>query len=61
MQFGSLHLKGQFLGDDHLILWEGEGGVAGTSWKYIFLPLKMLEIYNLSSSGKKINNLTLTC
>ena len=46
------------LGDDHLIL-RGGGG-----WHFLeinILTLKMLEINNFSSSGKKINNLTLTC
>ena len=41
------------LGDDHLIL---RGG-----WHFLeinILTLKMLEINNLSSSAKKINNLT---
>ena len=34
------------------------------AWHFLeinILTLKMLEINNLSSSGKKINNLTLTC
>ena len=50
--------SGRSLGDDHLIL-RGGGG-----WHFLeinILTLKMLEINNLSSSGKKINNLTLTC
>ena len=39
---------------------EGRGG----GWHFLeinILTLNMLEINNLSSSGKKINNLTLTC
>ena len=41
---------------------DSEGG--GGGWHFLeinILTLKMLEINNLSSSGKKINNLTLTC
>ena len=48
------------LGDDHLIL----KGVGGGGWHFLEInipTLKMLEINKLSSSGKKINNLTLTC
>ena len=44
------------LGDDHFI--------PRGAWHFLeknILTLKMLEINNLSSSGKKINNLTLTC
>ena len=44
------------LWDDHLIL---KGG-----WHFLeinILTIKMLEINNMSCSGKKINNLTLTC
>ena len=44
------------LGDDHLILRGGGGG-----WHFLeinILTLKILEINNLSYSGKKINNLT---
>ena len=36
----------------------GGGGGAGTFWKKNILTLKMMEIDNLSSSGKKINKLT---
>ena len=46
------------LGDDHLILKWGGG------WHFLeinILTLKMLEINNLRSSGKKMNNLALTC
>ena len=42
---------------------DSEGG-GGGGWHFLeinILTLKMLEINNLSSSGKKINNLTLTC
>ena len=42
------------LGDDHLIL-------RGGGWQFLeinILTLKMLEINNLPSSGKNINNLT---
>ena len=42
------------LGDDHLIL-------RGGAWHFLeinILTLKILEINNLSYSGKKINNLT---
>ena len=41
---------------------DSEGG--GGSWHFLeinILTLKMLEINNMSSSGKKINNLTLSC
>ena len=37
---------------------DSEGGGAGTFLEINILTLKMLEINNLSSSGKKINNLT---
>ena len=37
---------------------DSEGGGAGTFGNKYFLTLKMLEINNLSSSAKKINNLT---
>ena len=40
---------------------EGRGGGGWHFLEINILTLKMLEIYNLSSSGKKINNLTLTC
>ena len=40
---------------------ESEGGRCGTFFEITILTLKMLEINNLSSSGKKINTLTLTC
>ena len=50
--------RDRHLGGDHLIL-RGGGG-----WHFLeinILTLKMLEINNLSSSGKNINNLTLAC
>ena len=47
-----------WLGDDHLIL---RGGGAWHFLEINILTLKMLEINNLFSFGKKINNLTLTC
>ena len=40
---------------------DSEGGGAWHFLEINILTLKMLEINNLSSSGKKINNLTLTC
>ena len=46
------------LGDDHLIL---RGGGGCHFLEINILTLKMLEINNLSSSGKKINDLTLSC
>ena len=47
--------------DDHLILRGGGGGAGIFFFQINILTLKMLEINNMSSSGKKINNLTLTC
>ena len=56
-EFSLLVVKLTTLGGDHLIL-------RGEAWHFLeinILTLKALEINNLSSSGKKINNMTLTC